>query len=56
MKEARVVYTVEFSDSIDVPDDWECDGTIEAILEHTDMPYNGGDLLDWEVKESRRRT
>lgn len=49
MKDATVYATFRSTEVIEVPDDWEWDGTLESILEFTDMPANIASLVDWEV-------
>lgn len=49
MREVDVRYTAEFYDTIEVPDDWEWDGSLDSLLDHTDLPYGDGTLLDWWV-------
>jgi hypothetical protein len=50
-KTAIVTYSAEFSDDIEVPADWEWDGTLDSLLEFTDLSFaNGGILMDWEVR------
>lgn len=53
-KIVEVVYSAQFRDSIEVPKSWKWDGSLDQLMEHTDLPYgNGtGDLLDYEVRDN----
>ena len=36
---------------LDVPEGWEWDGTLGALLEFSDLDASGVELVDWEVTE-----
>lgn len=34
---------------LEVPEDWEWDGSLGALLEHDDLDSRTAELIDWEV-------
>jgi hypothetical protein len=50
VKVVVVRYTATFSDSFEVPADWEWDGSLRSLLEYTDLPYLDGMLTSWTVE------
>ena len=51
MKTVTVYAKFVSEETIEVPDDWEWDGTLDSILEFTDLPTTIVSLVDWDVKE-----
>jgi hypothetical protein len=49
MKDARIDTVWRGTEVIEVPDDWEWDGTLESLLEFTDVPADNVELVDWKV-------
>lgn len=50
MKEVTITFDVRGYEAIEVPDDWEWDGTLKSLLEFTDLEYRGQELLDLSVR------
>lgn len=51
MKTITITYTAQFTDQVEVPDEWEWDGTLDQLCpELSEMEFDGtGELLDFEV-------
>lgn len=50
VKEVTITFDVRGYETIEVPDDWTWDGTLESLLEFTDLEYRGQELLDLSVR------
>jgi hypothetical protein len=50
-KEVTITFDVRGYEAIEVPNDWEWDGTLDSLLTFTDLKYNGQELLDLQVHE-----
>lgn len=51
-KEVIVEVTFKGDIAIEVPDDWEWDGTLQSLVEWDDLSASspGLELVDWEVR------
>lgn len=51
----HVTVTFRGTIPVEVPDDWEYDGTLGSITEHNDLDANDPsmELVDWDVREER---
>ena len=50
-KEVTVSTTFRSTETIEVPADWKWDGSLDALLEFTDLDASTAELVDWDVRE-----